>query len=56
MMFAVPMYLGAESTLSYAPILIWLAWLFAVPGLGYSWYSALFQYLPSARRSLAERG
>lgn len=55
LMFAVPMFLGANSTLSYAPILSWLAWLFAVPGLGYSWHSALFQYLPSARRSLARR-
>jgi cardiolipin synthase len=55
LMFAVPMYLGAESTLSYAPILAWLAWLFAVPGLGYSWFSALFQYLPSARAALRQR-
>lgn len=53
LMFAVPMFLGAASTLSYAPLLAWLAWLFAVPGIGYSWYSALFQYLPSARRGLA---
>ncbi|MDH3301538.1 MAG: CDP-alcohol phosphatidyltransferase family protein [Acidimicrobiia bacterium] len=50
MMFAVPMYLGAESTLSYAPILAWLAWLFAVPGLVYGWYSTLGQYLPLVRR------
>jgi cardiolipin synthase len=55
LMVAVPMFLGAESTLSYAPVLAWLAWLFAVPGLGYSWYSALFQYLPSARRGLDAR-
>jgi len=50
MMFAVPMFLGAESTLSYAPILAWLAWLFAVPGLAYGWYSTLGQYLPLVRR------
>lgn len=50
MMFAVPMFLGAESTLSYAPILAWLAWLFAVPGLAYGWYSTLGQYLPLIRR------
>ena len=56
LMFAVPLFLGAESTLSYAPVLPWLAWLFAIPGLGYSWYSALFQYLPSARQGLAGRG
>ncbi len=55
LMFAFPMFLGANSTLSYAPILEWLAWLFAIPGLGYSWYSALFQYVPAARRGLAAR-
>ncbi|MGI9595906.1 MAG: CDP-alcohol phosphatidyltransferase family protein [Acidimicrobiales bacterium] len=55
LMFAFPMFLGAESTLSYAPILYWLAWLFAIPGLGYSVYSALFQYVPAARRGLEAR-
>lgn len=50
MMFAFPMFLGANSTLSYAGILGPLAWLFAVPGLVYGWYSALFQYLPVVRR------
>lgn len=49
MMFAVPMYLGAESTLSYAPVLAWLAWLFAVPGLAYGWYATLGHYLPLVR-------
>lgn len=56
LMFAFPMFLGAASTLSYAPILSWLAWLFAIPGLGYSWYAAVFQYLPVARQGLADRG
>jgi cardiolipin synthase len=55
LMFAFPMFLGAASTLSYAPVLAVLAWIFAVPGLGYSWYSALFQYLPKARAGLASR-
>ncbi len=50
MMFAVPMYLGARSTLSYAPVLAWLSWLFAVPGLAYGWYATLGQYLPLVRR------
>lgn len=50
MMFAVPMYLGAASTLSYAPVLAWLAWLFAVPGLAYGWYSTLGEYLPLVHR------
>lgn len=49
LMFAFPMFLGAASTLSYAGVLGWLAWLFAVPGMVYSWYSLLFQYLPEAR-------
>ncbi len=46
-MFAFPMFLGAASTLPYAGLLAVLAWVFAVPGLAYSWYSALFQYLPA---------
>lgn len=50
LMFAFPMFLGAASTLSYAPVLGVLAWVFAVPGLGYSWYTALAQYLPVVRR------
>ena len=52
LMFAFPMFLGASSTLSYAGVLAWLAWLFAVPGLAYSWYSAVFQYLPATRRAI----
>lgn len=50
LMFAFPMFLGAQSTLSYAGLLAWLVWVFAVPGLAYSWYSALGQYLPTTRR------
>lgn len=56
LMFAVPMFLGSVSTLSYAPVLAWLAWLFAVPGLAYSWYATVFQYLPIVRRELATAG
>ncbi len=56
LMFAFPMFLGANSTLSYAGLLGWLAWVFAVPGIGFSWYSLLFQYFPEARRRLAARG
>jgi len=47
LMFALPMYLGSYSELSYAGLLGWLAWVFVVPGIGYAWYSALFQYLPA---------
>jgi cardiolipin synthase len=53
LMFAFPMFLGAESTLSYAPLLGVLAWVFAIPGLVYSWVAAA-QYLPRARAALAE--
>ena len=55
MMFALPMFLGAASTLSYAGLLSWLAWFFAVPGLVFSWYSAVFQYLSVAARALRTR-
>jgi len=54
LMFAVPMFLGGNSTLSYADILAPLAWLFAVPGLAYGWYSTTFQYAPLVRRVLTE--
>ncbi len=50
--FAVPAFLGANSTLSYAPVLEVLAWVAAVPGLAYSYYAAFGQYLPQARASL----
>lgn len=53
LMFGFPMFLGAASTLSYAGALGWLAWVFAVPGLAYSWYSALGQYLPVAARAIS---
>jgi cardiolipin synthase (CMP-forming) len=53
LMFAFPMFLGAESTLSYAPLLGWLAWAFAIPGLVFSVVAA-GQYLPRARLALAE--
>ncbi|MEZ5379521.1 MAG: CDP-alcohol phosphatidyltransferase family protein [Acidimicrobiales bacterium] len=49
LMFAFPLFLGSNSELSYADWLGPLAWLFAVPGLGYSYYSVLFQYLPMTR-------
>jgi cardiolipin synthase (CMP-forming) len=53
LMVAFPLFLGANSTLSYAPLLGWLAWLFALPGLVYS-YVAAYQYVPRARSALAE--
>lgn len=53
MMFALPMFLGGESTLSYAPLLDVLAWVFAVPGVILSYVSAA-QYVPLARAALAD--
>lgn len=55
LMFAFPMFLGAHSQLSYAPTLSWLAWVFTIPGVAYSWYSLLFQYLPEGLSELAKR-
>jgi cardiolipin synthase len=55
LMFAFPLFLGANSELSYAGILRPLAWIFVVPGLAYSYYSVLFQYVPMTRRGLAGR-
>ena len=52
LMFAFPLFLGANSELSYAGILGPLAWLCVIPALGYGWYSALFQYLPASRRTI----
>lgn len=55
LMFAVPMFLGANSTLSYADLLGWLAWVFALPGLAYGYYSLVFQYVPTLRARMEER-
>lgn len=52
MMFALPLFLGGESTLSYAEICALLAWLCAVPGIAYAYYSVFFQYAPEAARAL----
>lgn len=52
LMFAFPMFLGGESTLSYAPLLAVVAWVFAVPGVAFSLVAAA-QYVPSARAALA---
>ncbi len=44
LMFALPLFLAAGSSLSYVATLEWLAWFCITPGLVYSWYSALVQY------------
>jgi cardiolipin synthase len=53
--FAFPMWLAGESTLSYAPAMRVTAWVFAIPGLIASYYSAA-QYVGLGRRALAARG
>lgn len=53
LMFAFPMFLGATSTLSYARLLDWLAWVFVVPGVIFGVYSLMWQYRPEARKRIA---
>lgn len=53
MMFAFPLWLAGESTLSYAPFVDALAWVFALPGLVLS-YVALALYVPLGLRALHE--
>lgn len=55
LMFAVPFFLGGESDYFYAPVLGVLAWLVVVPGIAYSWFSLLFQYVPATRREIQAR-
>lgn len=53
LMFAFPMFLGATSTLSYAPLLAVLAWVFAIPGVIFALYSLFWHYLPEAKKAIA---
>jgi len=50
-MFAFPLFLGSHSTLSYAPLCGFLAWVAGLPALALSWYAALL-YIPLAREAL----
>ena len=52
LMFAVPLFLGGQSNLSYAGLLRVLSWIFAVPGIAAAWFSLLFQYVPSSLREI----
>jgi cardiolipin synthase len=52
-MFAFPLFLGSHSTVSYASIAGFLAWVAAVCGLIFSYY-ALLLYVPLARQALRE--
>ena len=53
LMMAFPLFLGAESDISWADTAEVLAWLTGIPGLVLSLYSAVL-YVPLARRALAE--
>ena len=53
LMFAFPLFLASHSTLGWADTAGVLAWVFAIPGLFFSWWSAA-TYVPVARRALAE--
>jgi cardiolipin synthase len=50
-MFAFPLFLGSHSTVSYAGLCGFLAWVAGIPGLILSWYAALL-YIPIAREAL----
>jgi cardiolipin synthase len=47
-LMAFPLFLGSESTLSYAPVLRVMAWMAVIPGLIFSYYAAM-TYIPLAR-------
>jgi cardiolipin synthase len=53
LMISFPLFLGAESDVSWADTAEVLAWLTGIPGLVLSLYSAVL-YVPLARRALAE--
>ncbi len=54
LMFALPLFLAAESTVGWRDTAEVLAWAFAVPGVVLSYWAAA-TYVPLARRALAER-
>ena len=53
LMFAYPLFLAGNSTLSWADTGEVLAYVFAIPGLAFSYWSAA-GYVPLARRALSE--
>jgi len=54
LMFAFPLFLVARSTADWHSEAHVLAWLFALPALGFGWFAAA-AYFRTARRELAER-
>ena len=53
LMFAIPFFLAAESTVGWRDIAAVLAWVCVVPGLVFG-YIAAVQYIPLGRRALRE--
>lgn len=53
LMFAVPFFLAAESTVGWHPLAEVLAWVCVVPGLVLG-YIAAFQYIPLGRQALRD--
>jgi len=53
LMSAFPLFCAGASTLSWAPLAQFAAWVFAIPGLAISYYAAA-GYIPLARAALAE--
>lgn len=53
LMFAIPLFLAAESTLGWRDTAEVLAWICVVPGLVLGWIAAA-QYIPLARQALRE--
>jgi cardiolipin synthase (CMP-forming) len=53
LMFAFPLFCAGSSDLSWAPLAWDLAWVFALPGLVISYWSAAL-YVPLARQALAQ--
>jgi cardiolipin synthase len=53
LMMAFPSFLGSHSSLSYAFVLGWIAWVCAPVGLILSYFAAAL-YVPLGRRALAE--
>ena len=54
LMISFPLFLASHSTLGWHEGARTAAWVFGIPGLVLSWYSAAL-YVPMARRGLAER-
>ena len=53
LLIAFPFFLASHSTVGWHHTAGWLAWVFAVPGLLFSYYAAV-TYVPLARRALAD--